>query len=39
MLVGHSMGGLVAKAAAVALADEGSGKSCPMLSMHLAQTL
>ena len=26
VLVGHSMGGLVAKAAAVALAEEGSGK-------------
>lgn len=39
VLVGHSMGGLVAKAAAVALAEEGSGKSGPMPSMHFAETL
>lgn len=39
VLVGHSMGGLVAKAAAVALAEEGSGKSGPTSSMHFAQTL
>ena len=31
------MGGLVAKAAAMALAEEGSGKPCPVANMQFAQ--